>query len=135
MVRRLGRSQPNRREVLAGMGVGVATWMAPRWTLAGNVGSVGHADLMMLADRFRRVSRDGIFEEAAKAAAQGADAATLLGAAFVAGVHDIRPRSVGGKLHAVMMVESAFQMAEEGDEREALLAALWSLSDFKRSQD
>ena len=58
----------------------------------------------------------------------------LLGAVFLAGVRDIRPWHVGGKLHAVMMVESTFQIASAQSERDAWLAALWNLDDFKRSQ-
>jgi hypothetical protein len=42
---------------------------------------------------------------------------------------------VGGKLHAVMMVESVFQLAELADPRSAWLLALWNLDDLKRSQE
>lgn len=88
-----------------------------------------------LAERVRRASREAAFDVASAAIEAGATPATLIGAAFLAGIQEIRPRSVGGKLHAVMMVESAFQLIEKVSPREAWLAALWTLDDCKRSQD
>ena len=91
-------------------------------------------DVTGLAERFRKVPRGGIYDVATEAIQAGAGYQDLLAAAFVAGVHDVRPRSVGGKLHCVMMVDSAFQLVESAAPREAWLAALWAIEDFKRSQ-
>ena len=120
----------DRRSAMIRLGLGTAGLLAaPGITLG-----AGKVDLDALADLFRAAPRAEIFDHAVVALRGGADFRTLLGAAFVAGVHDIRPRSVGGKLHAVMMVESAFLLTEHATPRERLLAALWSLDDFKNSQ-
>lgn len=91
-------------------------------------------DLEDLARRIRETPRDEIPKLAAEARGAGADTTALLGAVFLAGLRDIRPWHVGGKLHAVMMVESTFQIAAAQSERDAWLAAVWNLDDFKRSQ-
>ncbi|MCI0490915.1 MAG: hypothetical protein L0229_30350 [Blastocatellia bacterium] len=123
-----------RRNALARMGFGAAGLLTHRWCEGAISESMGDA-LTELAGRLRKTPHEKIFDLAADAIRAGADYKTLLGAAFVAGVEDIRPRHVGGKLHAVMMVESAFQLAEEAPAREALLAALFNLNEFKRSQE
>jgi hypothetical protein len=87
-----------------------------------------------LAKRIRTSPEAEVFDVCAKAIERGADHKVLLTAAFVAGIHDIRPRPVGSKLHAVMTVESAFQMADAGSKRDAYHAALWGVHDFKRYQ-
>ncbi len=92
-------------------------------------------DAAELAERFRRCARDQALDEAARAIRAGADLETFLAAVFLAGIQDVRPRHVGGKLHAVMMVESAFQLSERTDRLGAWLLALWNLDDFKGSQE
>jgi hypothetical protein len=91
-------------------------------------------NLKDLAGRIRVTPRSDVLDLASEARMAGADAATLLGAVFLAGLRDIRPWHVGGKLHAVMMVESTFQIMEGQSDRDAWLAVLWNLDDFKRSQ-
>ena len=88
-----------------------------------------------LARRIREASPDDIYAVGASAVRAGANYQTLLSAAFVAGIHDIRPHGVGGKFHAVLMVESAFQLARVATKRQALMGALWTLWDFKRCQE
>lgn len=87
-----------------------------------------------LAQRFRTTPTAEVFPVASEAVAAGADHQTLLSAVFVAGVHDIRPRPVGSKLHAVMMIESALQLAESVSSTNALQAAFWSLHNYKQNQ-
>ncbi len=128
MTRRL-----NRRDALIHLGLGTAGLLfRPPGAGASGVELAGLSDL---AERIRRATRAGAFDVASAAIRAGAGPDTLLGAAFLAGVHDVRPRGVGGKLHCVMMVESAFQLAAGGTSQQAWLAALWSLDDFKRSQE
>jgi len=95
----------------------------------------GPGDPGDLTERFRQCDHGDALDVAAKAIRGGADLQTVLGAVYLAGVLDIRPRHVGGKLHAVQMVESAFQLAEASDSQSGWLLALWNLDDFKRSQD
>ncbi len=124
----------NRRDALLHLGLGTAGLLClPRG--AGAAGAVELAGLAELAERIRRASREQAFDVAAAAIRAGAGYQALLVAAFVAGVHDVRPRGVGGKLHCVMMVESAFQLATGASGEEAWLAALWAIDDFKRSQE
>ncbi|MCP3961847.1 MAG: hypothetical protein GY719_28730 [bacterium] len=139
----------SRREALIHLGVGAAGLLAlPRGAGAATAPESASAntapedasgttapDLEDLANSIRAASREGAFDVAARAIVNGAGYGDLLGAAFMAGVHDVRPRSVGGKLHCVMMVDSAFQLVEAAPAREAWLAALWSVDDFKRSQE
>ncbi len=129
MIRKLSR-----RDALLHLGLGTAglLYLPPAVRASGRVRLDGLSDL---ADRIRRATRAETFDVAAAAIRAGAGHDTLLGAAFLAGVHDVRPRGVGGKLHCVMMIESAFQLAAGGTPEEAWLAALWSIDDFKRSQE
>ena len=124
----------NRRDALIHLGLGTAGLLClPRDVSAlGEVKLTGLADL---AERIRRPPRAEVFDVAAAAIRAGAGHDALLGAAFLAGVHDVRPRGVGGKLHCVMMVESAFQLIATQQTEDAWLAALWAIDDFKRSQE
>jgi hypothetical protein len=54
-----------------------------------------------LTERFRRCAHGDALEIAAKAIRDGADLQTVMGAVYLTGVLDIRPRHVGGKLHAL----------------------------------
>ncbi len=117
----------------------VGAYVAPAGSpLAGEVASAPPPlrldDLEELAGLIRTTPRAEVLALAARAREHGADPTTLLGAVFLAGARDIKPWHVGGKLHAVMMVESTFQLAAGLPDREAWLAALWNLDDFKRSQ-
>lgn len=124
----------SRRDAVTFLGLGTAGLLVgPRGRAAARKLELG--DLTALAERFRAASRASVFDVAADAIRAGADYRTLLGGAFMAGVHDVQPRGVGGKLHCVMMVESAFLLSETASPREAWLAALWSIDDFKRSQE
>jgi len=128
-----------RRDILKRLGLGaLGVCVSPlRSSLAGETAPAPAADLDGLEDlavRIRKTPRADVLDLAAEARGAGADPTTLLGAVFLAGLTDIRPWHVGGKLHAVMMVESTFQLTEGQSERDAWLAVLWNLDDFKRSQ-
>jgi hypothetical protein len=123
----------NRREALISLGLGSAGLLvAPGRCVAAS--GIASGDLEALADLFTRTPREGILPAGARAAKAGAGWRGILGGAFLAGIREVRPRHVGGKLHCVMMVESAFQMCEQLPGEEALVLALWALDDFKRSQ-
>ena len=128
-----------RRDILKWLGFGaLGVCVSRRYSpLAGETAPVRTVDLEDLEDlaaRIRKTPRTDVLDLATKARQAGADPATLLGAVFLAGLTDIRPWHVGGKLHAVMMVESTFQLIEGRSDRDAWLAMLWNLDDFKRSQ-
>ncbi len=126
-------AQCTRRDAMICIGVGAAGLVTNRtlsWAIAPRtVDRVGD-----LAELFRTTPEADVFDVCVKSIQAGADYKAILTAVFVAGIHDIQPRPVGSKLHAVMMVESAFQLAEAGSKCDAYHAALWSLHDFKRYQ-
>lgn len=124
----------NRRTVLATLGLGTAGLLVSRPAIK-RAQPAATGGLAEFAERLRQTPRAEVFSLAAKAIAAGADHQTLLGAAFIAGVQEIRPRPLGGKLHAVLMAESAFQLAARSSTREAWLMALWCLDNFKDSQE
>lgn len=122
-------SGPTRRELLVRLALGSAGLCLTRVPVR-----AGEPGVDELAQRIRGCAPDAIYDVGAAALRAGADPATLLGASFLAGIRDIRPHGVGGKFHAVLMVESAFQLlaASSADERKRI--ALWALWDFKRCQ-
>ena len=123
-----------RRAALVRLGLGSAgVLIGPRLAHAGRAPQPAR-DVDDLTARIRAASREGVYDVAADAIAAGASPETLLGASFVAGVQDIRPHGVGGKFHAVLMVESAYQLAAHCSDADRYRVALWSLWDFKRCQ-
>lgn len=122
---------PSRREVLARLALGGAgLWFYRRPAL-----TAGTTGLDELARQIRAAEATDIYQVGAGALRAGATPETLLAASFLAGVCDIRPHGVGGKFHAVLMVESAFQLLDASSPEERKLAALWALWDFKRCQE
>ena len=136
----------DRRQLLVGGGVGLPglpnlpslIWSssAPTaWDAKGraNAGS-DTPELLRFAFELRDAQHEAAFELAGAAIRSGTSYDKLLGAVFLAGAHDIRPRP-HGILHAVMMVESSFQLAQQSPAREAWHFALWNLDDLKRAQE
>jgi len=122
----------DRREAVVRMGAAMASIaLFPRFAFAR--AAVRPDDIVDLAARLRAASRADALEVAAGALGAGATPATILGAAFLAGVEDIRPLP-GGILHAVLMVESSFELAAKSPPREAALFALYNVDEFKASQ-
>ncbi|MCB1042738.1 MAG: hypothetical protein KDC35_07355 [Acidobacteria bacterium] len=54
-------------------------------------------------------------------------------AIFIAGIREIRPRHVGGKLHAVMMAQPLRELARRLHRRDRFCLAAWHLHDLKES--
>ncbi len=125
---------PGRRVFLASLAAGAAGAMIPWSRIPARVPGP-RSEIADLAARMRAIPRDACFDLTAEAIRSGTDLASYLGAVFLAGVHDVKPRHVGGKLHAVMVVESMFRLADGAPRDEAWLLACWNLDDFKRSQD
>ncbi len=122
-----------RRDLLRLLGAGSAGVVASPYVLAGKP-TIRADRLDALALRLREASSGAVLGVAADAVSRGAGAAELLGATFLAGVHDIRPQPVGNHLHVLMTVESGFRMAERLPRKEGLLVALWMVATFKESQ-
>ncbi len=116
--------------ILIGSGAaGLAMPRLPLWAV-----DAARPGLEELAERLRKAPRPQAFDVAADAIRRGVDVPTMLGAVFLCGVREIRPRP-HGILHSVMMVESCFQLAEPAVPAEAWLPVLWNLDDLKRSQE
>ena len=58
----------------------------------------------------------------------------LLAGLFLAGIRNIKPRPVGFKFHAVMVINSAHLLGQSSAVSERLLPLLWALDNFKASQ-
>ena len=118
----------DRRDALIRLGMGTAGLLVgarcgAQDSTEANVGARPEptisTDAAELADRFRSTPRERVFDVATAAIDGGAGHEILLGAVFLAGVHDITPNPVGGMLHCVMMVESSFRLGDGASEREA----------------
>jgi hypothetical protein len=58
----------------------------------------------------------------------------LLAAVFLAGVRGIKPRPVGFKFHAVLVINSAHLAAQAAPDSDRWLPLLWAMDNFKSSQ-
>jgi hypothetical protein len=58
----------------------------------------------------------------------------LLAGLFLAGIRNIKPRPVGFKFHAVMVMNSAHLLGQTAAVPDRLLPMLWALDNFKKSQ-
>src|SRR5262249_12017797 len=58
----------------------------------------------------------------------------LLSGLFLAGIRNIKPRPVGFKFHAVMVMNSAHLLGQTAAAPDRLLPMLWALDNFKKSQ-
>ena len=59
---------------------------------------------------------------------------SLLAGLFLAGIRNIKPRPVGFKFHAVMVINSAHLLGQTSAVSERLLPMFWALDNFKASQ-
>ena len=59
----------------------------------------------------------------------------LLSALLLAGVRGIRPRPVGFKFHAVLVVNSAHLAALQAEDRDRWLPLFWAIDNYKSSQE
>ena len=58
----------------------------------------------------------------------------LMAGLFLAGIRNIKPRPVGFKFHAVMVIHSAHLISQSASADERLLPMMWALDNFKGSQ-
>lgn len=58
----------------------------------------------------------------------------LLSGLFLAGIRNVKPRPVGFKFHAVLVINSAHLLGQAAGPGERLLPLLWALDNFKASQ-
>ena len=78
--------------------------------------------------------RERIIEKAAAELASGLSYRDLMAGVFLAAIRNIKPRPVGFKFHAVMVVNSAHLLGQSARVEDRLLPLLWALDNFKGSQ-
>ena len=79
--------------------------------------------------------RGKLMETVADRIRRGTPYQQLLTALMLAGVRGVRPRPVGFKFHAVLVVNSAHLATLAADDRDRWLPLFWSLDNFKVSQE
>jgi hypothetical protein len=78
--------------------------------------------------------RENIVEAVAARIHEGTSYQQLLGAVFLAGVRGIKPRPVGFKFHAVLVINSAHLASLASPDTDRWLPLLWAADNFKASQ-
>lgn len=140
--------QPDRRQFLrAASAIGMGAGLGPLPALAAVTPASG-ADRVVEPDcaRFRpeiepvvrwieQTPRDRAFEVALAELQKGLSYRDLMAGLFLAGIRNIKPRPVGYKFHAVMVINSAHLLGQTADPWDALLPMFWALDNFKASQD
>ena len=142
-----GHLQFGRRRFLqsaSGLGLGVGLGS---WELLRGITPVHAADLQVGPDavRFRpeiepvvrwieETPRDQALEVAIGHLKDGLSYRDLLAGLFLAGIRNIKPRPVGFKFHAVMVMNSAHLLGQTAAVDDRLLPLLWALDNFKKSQ-
>lgn len=93
------------------------------------------ADLEPLVRLIEDTPRERLLDAAVERIRQGTGYTELFGAAILAGVRGIRPRPVGFKFHCVLVMNSAHLASMAAADRDRWLPLLWSLDNFKISQE
>lgn len=78
--------------------------------------------------------RETLVEEVAKRIRAGASYRQVVAALLLAGVRNVRPKPVGFKFHAVMVVHACHQAAQLGPDEDRWLPVLWAVDHFKGPQ-
>src|SRR5271157_1214065 len=78
--------------------------------------------------------REQVFAKAVAQLKDGLSYRSLLSGLFLAGIRNIKPRPVGFKFHAVMVINSAHLLGQTSAVSERLLPMFWALDNFKSSQ-
>jgi hypothetical protein len=125
-----------------GLGAGLASWELLRGITPAHA-----ADLKVGPDavRFRpeiepvvrwieETPQDRALEVAVGHLKDGLSYRDLLAGLFLAGIRNIKPRPVGFKFHAVMVMNSAHLLGQTAAVGDRLLPMLWALDNFKKSQ-
>lgn len=82
-----------------------------------------------------RTPRDRVFDVAVEQLKAGLSYRDLMAGLFLAGIRNIKPRPVGFKFHAVMVINSAHLLAQTSAVEDRLLPMFWALDNFKNSQE
>jgi hypothetical protein len=133
-----------RREFLTGVGGGLVA-SAGAWSVLQSLVPDAEAQVTPDIVRFRpeiepvvrwieETPRERILEEAVQRLKSGLPYRQLVGGLFLAGIRNIKPRPVGFKFHAVMVISSAHELSLDAPQGDRLLPFFWALDNFKSSQ-
>ncbi len=92
-------------------------------------------DIEPLVRLIEDTPRENVIEAVARKVRGGTSYQDLLAAVLLAGVRGIKPRPVGFKFHAVLVVNSAHQAAIAAQDRDRWLPLFWAVDNFKISQN
>jgi hypothetical protein len=125
-----------------GLGAGLAPWdsIAPITPASADESKVSPTMVRFRPDTepivrwIEETPRDQIFEKAVAQLKDGLSYRALLAGLFLAGIRNIKPRPVGFKFHAVMVINSAHLLGQTSAVSDRLLPLFWALDNFKGSQ-
>ena len=135
-----------RRDFLKGLGgsfvTGASAWAALRSVVPARASDVEVTpDMVRFSKEMEPVvrwiedtPREQVLQKAAEELKRGLSFRQLLGGLFLAGIRNVKPRPVGFKFHAVMVINSAHQLALDAPQEDRLLPFFWALDNFKSSQ-
>jgi hypothetical protein len=92
------------------------------------------ADIEPLVRLIEDTPRDTLISAVAGKLREGLSYSRLLAGLMLAGVRSIKPRPVGFKFHAVLVVNSAHLASLDAPDKDRWLPLLWALDNFKVSQ-
>ena len=78
--------------------------------------------------------REKILQQTVERLKDGLSYRHFVGGLFLAGIRNIKPRPVGFKFHAVMVISSAHQLSLDAAQSDRLLPFFWALDNFKSAQ-
>ncbi len=139
---RLPRRQFLQSATALGLGAGLGPWEALRGiTPATADGAKVVPEMVRYRPEIEPVvrwiedtPREQVFEKAVAELKDGLSYRVLLAGLFLAGIRNIKPRPVGFKFHAVMVINSAHLLGQTSAVTERLLPLFWALDNFKSSQ-
>jgi hypothetical protein len=94
-----------------------------------------NGDIEPLVRLIEETPRNRVLEAVAERIRGGTAYQPVLAALMLAGVRGIRPRPVGFKFHAVLVVNSAHLAAQNAEDRDRWLPLFWAVDNFKSSQE
>jgi hypothetical protein len=137
-------SQPNRRDVLKGTALACAGQFAflralpalSAQEVQNPARSMVHLspDIEPLVRLIEDTQRERLLDVVAERVRGGTNYQQLLSAVMLAGVRGIRPRPVGFKFHAVLVVNSAHLAAQAARDQDRWLPLFWAIDNYKVSQ-
>ncbi len=139
---RLGRRHFLQTASALGLGAGLGPWDALRTITPASAEEVKVGpDMVRFSPESEPVvrwieetPRERVFDRSVAELKDGLSYRSLLAGLFLAGIRNIKPRPVGFKFHAVMVINSAHLLGQTAAVTERLLPLFWALDNFKNSQ-